>query len=336
MKLSVVMHTCREDNDQLPSPVLRMMTDAVVNQDYSGEVELIIVDLLWENRKGQVPLTISSRMGQTIPVLHIPDKSSPFKDRGLLRIATPKNTGLIMATGTHVVFTDDCQVIPENALSLIAGWAEQGFGCTMSYEKRILGVDGEDDRVTGVDQRGVHLGIPEGTGKVKPARDIGFLGGTMSMVPMETLRKVNGWDEMFDGSRQLEDADMIVRLAGAGQMMAYENTARIVEYECGAYGDVVNTQPVKCNGAYAQYVWGLGRKEANKLTGDQLDEAVRRMHWEDCIRYREGDKCWPHDGDCTKLGEPDELESIYKDLRLNFDITTEQERRDEIVEALVG
>jgi len=329
------MHTCREDNDQLPASVLRMMTDAVVNQDYSGEVELIIVDLLWKDRKGQLPMSVTGRHGQDIEVVHVPDKSSPFKDRGLLRIATPKNTGAILATGTHVVFTDDCQVIPENAFSLIAGWAEQGAGCTMSYEKRVLGLDGEDDRVTGVDQRGVHLGIAEGEGKLKPARDIGFLGGTMSMVPMGTLLKVNGWDEMFDGSRQLEDADMIVRLAAAGQMMAYENSARIIEYECGAYGDVVNTQAIKCNGAYAQYVWGLGRREANKLEGEQLDEAILRMNWSDCIRYRE-DKCWPHDGVCTKLGEPEELKAVYMDPRLNFDLEFEQSRRDELVEALVG
>jgi hypothetical protein len=139
------------------------------------------------------------------------------------------------------------------------------------------------------------------------------------MVPMDALLKVNGWDEMYDGSRQLEDADMIVRLAAIGQMMAYDNRARIIEYECGAYGDVVDTNPIKCNGAYAQYVWSLPRHQANKLAGEELDEAIKLMHWQDCIRYRD-EKCWPHDGVCTEVGDREQLERIYRDQRICFDI----------------
>jgi len=324
MKFSVVMHTCREDNAGLPAPVLQMMLDSMVSQDYRGDFELIIVDLLWDRRKETFQRMCSgiirTKAGIEVPVLHIPDKSSPFKDRNLLRIATPKNTGLFFARGTHVVFTDDCQVIPENALSLLGEWAEQGAGATMCYEKRIWGGPEGNDRTTGVDQRGAHIGVPTGTGKVVTARDIGFLGGTMSMVPIETLEAVNGWDEMFDGSRQLEDADMILRLAAHGQLMAYENRARIIEYECGNYGDVVSTQPIKCNGAYAQYVWGLGRRQANNLTGEQLAEAIRRSAWTNCLRINPDQKCIPHLSPCTNLGEKEILESVYNDNRINFNL----------------
>lgn len=324
MKFSIVMHTCREDNAGLPAPVLQMMLNSMVRQDYSGEFELIIVDLLWERRRKDFermcPGNISTTAGVEVPVLYVPDKTSPFKDRGLLRIATPKNTGLLFARGTHVIFTDDCQIIPENALTLFSEWAEKGAGATMCYEKRICGGSGGNDRTTGVDQRGAHIGVPTGTGKIVTARDIGFLGGTMSMVPIETLEAVNGWDEMFDGSRQLEDADMILRLAAHGQLMAYENRARIIEYECGNYGDVVSTQPIKCNGAYAQYVWGLGRRQANRLSGDQLVEAIRRSAWTDCLRINPDQKCIPHLSPCTKLGEKDVLEAVYNDKRITFDL----------------
>lgn len=318
------MHTCREDNPGLPKPVLQMMVDSMVNQDYTGEFEVIIVDLLHDRRRQQFADILSkthpNRHGVKIPVLYIPDKSSPFKDRSILRIATPKNTGLIFARGTHVIFTDDCQVIPENALTLLSEWAEQGCGATMCYEKRVWGGVGGNDRTTGVDRRGDVLGIQVGTGKVVAARDIGFLGGTMSMVPIEALEAVNGWDEMFDGSRQLEDGDMIIRLAGHGQLMAYENRARIIEYECGNYGKEVNPQPIKCNGAYAQYVWSLGRRQANKLEGEQRSEAIRRSAWADCLRVRDGDQCYPHMSPCTKLGTKEELEAVYNDPRITFDI----------------
>lgn len=325
MKFSVIMHTCRHDNDTLPGEVLKMMIDAIDKQSYQESLELIIVDLLWKDRHQKFQ-DLLRQIAPRFPVLHIPDKPSPFKDHSLLRIATPKNTGIIFARGENVVFTDDCQVIPEDALTCILDHAQNGIGSTMAYEKRVLHSNG-DSKVTGVDQRGNQLGIPEGESGQVPARSIGFLGGTMSMLPMKVLLELNGWDEMFDGSRQLEDGDMIVRLAAAGQMMAYENRCRIVEYECGAYGNVVITQPIKCNGAYAQHVWGLGgRKAANRLQGEELDLAIERMYWQGCIRWREGDKCWPHDGVCTKLGDKEQLEEIYKDPRLCFDLEEERHK----------
>jgi len=310
----------------LPDFVLDMMIESMNRQTYKGEFELIIVDLLWHERSLKESTWRVTR--PRFPILHIPDKPSPFKDHGLLRIATPKNTGIIFARGENVVFTDDCQVIPENALSYLEEHADKGVGCTMSYEKRVLrGGVAHQDRVTGVDQRGNQLEIPEGESKIVPARSIGFLGGTMSMLPMEDVLEINGWDEMFDGSRQLEDGDMIVRLAASSRLMAYENRCRIIEYECGAYGDVVNTEPIKCNGAYAQHVWGLpGRTMANQLQGEELDLVVERMHWEGCVRLRDEDKCWPHESPCTKLGNKEQLEKIYKDPRLCFNLREEREK----------
>jgi hypothetical protein len=325
MKFSVVMHTCRQDNYMLPDTVLKMMVDSMHHQNYQGDFELIIVDLLWQERHQRFQ-ELLRQISPRFPVLHIPDKSSPFKDHGLLRIATPKNTGIIFARGENVVFTDDCQVIPENALSYISEHAAAGLGSTMGYEKRLLRAR-EEDQVTGVDQRGNNLEIPEGESKVVLTSSIGFLGGTMSMLPMKSLLDINGWDEMFDGSRQLEDGDMIVRLTILGQEMAYENRCRIIEYECGAYGDVVNTEPIKCNGAYAQHVWSLGdRKVANQLQGEELDLVIERMYWGGCVRLRDEDKCWPHESDCTKLGDKEFLETIYKDPRLCFNLREEREK----------
>jgi cellulose synthase/poly-beta-1,6-N-acetylglucosamine synthase-like glycosyltransferase len=146
-------------------------------------------------------------------------------------------------------------------MSLLAEWAKQGIGCTMAYEKRIWNRDGGKDHVTGRDARGEHLGIAIGEGKRVPPRQIGFLGGTMSMLPLDALIELNGFDEMFDGSRQLEDADMCLRLAALGQNMAYERRASVIEYEVGAYDErVVSTEPIKCNGAYADWVWKKSRQ----------------------------------------------------------------------------
>jgi hypothetical protein len=328
MKFSVVMHTCRKDSpNHLPAPILQMMVDGIVAQDFTGDVELIIVDLLWEQRHeqfdeilGKTPLPAS---GKHIPVLHIPDRSTPFKDEGILRICSPKNTGILLARGTHVVFTDDCQVLPPTGLSRLAEWAEQGLGATTCYEKRIWSAEG-NHRTTGRDARGTNLRVYEGQGGKVDTRAIGFLGGTLSMLPLETLLDLNGWDEGFDGSRQLEDGDMIIRLGLAGQEMAYENRHTVIEYEVGGYDeDVVSTQPIKCNGAYAQHIWKKGRTRAN--TGYDT-ETIRRMGWEGCIRLQPDDKCSPHMSPCTKLGDPERLERIFTDPRLTFDLREERER----------
>ena len=328
IKLSVVMHTCRNDSPgQLPAPILQMMVDGIMAQEFSGAVELIIVDLLWERRHEEfdeiLKRTALPASGKPIPVLHVPDRSTPFKDEKLLRICSPKNTGILLARGTHVVFTDDCQVLPKTGLARLAQWAEKGFGATTNYEKRIFAKDG-NHRVTGSDLRGVQLGVHAGTGRNVSTRAIGFLGGTLSMLPLEALLALNGWDEGFDGSRQLEDGDMIVRLGLYGQKMAYENRNTVVEYEVGNYDkNVVRTQPIKCNGAYAQHVWKQNRVLAN--TGYDA-ETIERMAWGDCIRLTEGGRCSPHNGECTHLGNPEQLARIFTDERLVFDLREERKR----------
>jgi hypothetical protein len=326
MKISVIMHTCRKDAAALPKPVLQMMIDSMLAQDYDGEMELIIVDLAWQYRREQFNEILAAielpahRQGKPmIDVLHVPDRPTPFRDRKLLRICSPKNTGLLLARGDHVVFTDDCQVLPPNGLSLLAGWASQGVGCTMQYEKRIWNANGED-RVTGRDARGEHMGIPNGEAKRVPPRQIGFLGGTLSMVPLDAALELNGFDEMFDGSRQLEDADMCLRLAALGQNMAYERRATVVEYETGNYDErVVTTEPIKCNGAYSDWIWKKGgRIRAN--TGLNALEAVQAIGWKGCSRLEHPDVCLPHRSPCTKMGDLEVLEAVYLDPRISLDI----------------
>ena len=324
------MHTCRKDDPGLPAPVLQMMLESMRRQmiTFQGDCELIIVDLLWEKRRQWFAELLDQYQRDnpdwTVPVLHVPDRSTPFRDEKLLRICSPKNTGILLARGTHVVFTDDCQLLPRNGLALLADWASSGVGATMCYEKRIYAPEG-NGRTTGRDQRGIHLQVPQGMGRVVNARDIGFLGGTMSMLPLETLLDLNGWDEGFDGSRQLEDGDMIIRLAAHGQKMAYENRTCVIEYEVGAYDeDVVNPNPIKCNGAYAQWRWKHLHIQANR---GYNAETIRRMGWQDCIRLSEDKKCSPHMGECTKLADPERLERIFTDPRLTFDLCQE---RDEI------
>jgi hypothetical protein len=78
-----------------------------------------------------------------------------------------------------------------------------------------------------------------------------------SSVPLEAALKVNGYDELFDGDKSLEDADMGSRLEMAG----YKNKFLlnidhgVVEHEHGPIAENLfdnNTKPIKCN--YAIYL----------------------------------------------------------------------------------
>ncbi len=327
------MHTCREDVPRLPAPVLRMMLDSMLCQDYRGDFELIVVDLLWHERHEQFRQMVAES-GAWFPVLHIPDKPGPFKDRKLLRISTPKNTGLMFARGTHVVFADDCQELPEKTLSLCAEWAALGHAATFSYERKFRQDPQDAFYSRGVDERMSRLETPLGASRVVSMHDISYVGASVSMIPMSVLEAVNGWDEMFDGSRQLEDSDLVARIFWSKLTdIAYDARIQIVEYECGGgsagYGDVVQVhRHIKCNPAYGQYVWGLGRVRANELSDPQLGEAIHRMQWRNCLRLHEdGRLCVPHMSQCYRYDDssgPDLINEIYRDPRLRFDLAAQR------------
>jgi hypothetical protein len=157
---------------------------------------------------------------------------------------------------------------------------------------------------------------------VVPTRAIGYLGGTMSMVPVTAFEAVNGWDEMFDGSRQLEDGDMILRLASGGFAdTVYESRSRIIEYECAHYGQVIDGGYLKCNAAYGYYVWPRNRVRANDFAGDLLLSIIDKMPWKNCVRFKPENTCINYGDPCIKIGDnPELLRTVYTDPRLQFDI----------------
>ena len=318
--ISVIMHTCRGDNTRgMPEPVLDMLISSMKAQDYKGEFEVIVVDLLYDFRKGYF-----DSMDLPFPVIHVPDCSTPFKDGKYMRISSPKNTGVMHARGDFVVFTDDCQIWPEKTLSIYAEWAEKGVGCNVWYKRQTAG------NVTGVDPRGnpEHLNVPEGSAKVVPVSHIGYIGSTSTMLPIEAVLEVNGWDEMYDGTRQLEDSDFVLRLAKTPLQVAYERRVQITECEPvgGSNYDtrvVIPTKQTKCNGAYSEFIWRQGRKVAN--TTEFLEEAIRHMHWENCLRWREDYKCYPYMSECTRKEYDYDLD-LYRDPRLIFNLREERER----------
>jgi len=223
---SVIVTTCRGDYPFVHHSdwhVLNKIAENLRRQTFR-DFELIIVDLCWDLRMEWVD-DVCNGDGFDFPILHIPDKDSVFRDLSLIRICSARNTGLLYARGKCVIFSDDGQEWSVDALERLHSWGENGAGATCRLHR---------DNGYGpieIDSRWMSYQI-EGTDKTKVVRadGIGYLGGTLSMVPLEAMLECNGWDEMFDGSRQLEDSDMAKRLGALNLKMALEGHPTCVEF----------------------------------------------------------------------------------------------------------
>jgi glycosyltransferase involved in cell wall biosynthesis len=321
---SIVVTTCRDNTPMCTkreSHVLAMIAENCIRQDFT-DFELIVVDLVWRRRKRWLENNYGSF---PFPVLHIPDKDSVFRDLMLTRICSARNTGLLYARGKCVVFTDDCQDWTPNALERLYDWGKKDIGATLRlFRDKGRGPFENDSRWVAHEMDGTNRT------KVVKADGIGYMGGTMSMAPLESMLECNGWDEMFDGSRQLEDADMAKRLGALGLKMALEPHAHVIEYNHDPCSGHVHRFGVtaKCNGAYIYPIWQAqpDRTYANDrvLTDEELDMFMPG----ECPMLDKAGKCKNSKDQCEQMWNRRSLMNIYKDKRLVFDLREQRQERD--------
>jgi hypothetical protein len=312
---SVIVTTCRGDKPFLHHEDWHVLDKILenCNRQTFRDFELIIVDLCYDFRMEWQ----DERAHVDFPVLHIPDKDSIFRDLRLIRICSARNTGLLYARGSAVIFSDDGQHWSDDAFEYLRPWAENGAGATCRLHR-----DNGNGPIE-IDSRWMSYQM-EGTlrTKVVNASDIGYLGGTLSMVPTERMLECNGWDEMFDGSRQLEDADMAKRLGATGLKMALEGHPTCIEYalkSCKA-DKVRNHMAAKCNGSYCYPLWeqqpGRVRSNTTLLSDEHLATFMKGC----CVKLKLDGGCSVSNDKCDMQPNRRSLLSIYQDPRLVFDL----------------
>lgn len=309
---SIIVATCRDDYPMPLFPekhVFDIIIESLLEQTFKS-FELIVVDLIYETRAN-----FFEEHYPDLPfeVLHIPDKSSIFKDLGIQRICSSRNTGLIFARGRCCIFSDDCQKWGKDSLTHLHRWGFRNFGATARLWRDI----GEGPYEC--DSRWVGHGIA-GTMATRflPAQQIGHFGGSLSMAPTEQLLKINGWDEMFDGSAQLEDTDVAYRLGAAGLRMALEGHAQVIEYEHKACSEIARSlriNSIKCNGAWGFRYWN---KQPVRIRAND-----RVMTKEEIAAFKRGECCYLKKDCCGASGHPcldrfanKDMIHIYEDMRL--------------------
>jgi hypothetical protein len=336
--LSVIVCTARVDYPFVHHRDWHVLDKIVENcqKQTFKDFELIIVDLLYFHRPNYFS---DAESKYNFKIIHIPDKKSIFRELKLPRISSSKNTGIIFSSGKHLVFSDDGQEWPDNALESLGIIARKRIGASCKFFKDEGGGPFE------YDSRWVAYNIA-GTRKSKcvNADLMGYFGGTLSMVSSDVMLVCNGWDEMFDGSRQLEDGDMAKRLGSYGCLMILNGEVEVVEHEMDSWvfnKDIVMPKVfLKCNGAYF-YPIMFGRRKKRFIANDRLltDEELMSYTHGKCRMISDGGLCNISNDNC--LGKkwvwttnPDDtravsegrfndigfLKRVYQDKRLVFSL----------------
>lgn len=145
---------------------------------------------------------------ESFPIKHVPIKPNVWTPRGYTAICATKNTCLLYAQGEIVVFTDDCSTFPPHYLQEIVDKIEPKLGISNHYECYT------GDKLVSNDNR------PEGL--------IHNVWGNVAL-PLEVFLNVNGYNEMFDGSRGLEDCEFSHRVYCSGIKWYLLKTAAIFQ-----------------------------------------------------------------------------------------------------------
>lgn len=295
VSISIILPTARGDYPIVGLPNIHMFQPTIESLKIQTfkDFELIIIDALHNLR----PKLFQGEpfRPDTLPfnVRHVPIALTPkfnhrfWMDNKRWNVCGTLNTGIIHAKGELLVRIDDCSEFDSDFLKRFWEGYQSGYWpCAMhiryldgkparlnkEYLKKgyeassyyILDFDRDtkkrDETLRNIYGEGglirdTRYDIVKKEGGRKIAPPEWYYG--YSSVSLEAALKVNGYDELFDGDKSLEDADMGSRL----QMAGYENkflldiNHQVIEHEHGPIVENLidnNTKPVKCN--YAIYL----------------------------------------------------------------------------------
>lgn len=294
--ISVILPTARDDYSITGMPdlhILQPTVDSLKIQSFK-DFELIIIDALHHTRPKLFRGGPFYADKLPFPIKHVPiEHNNRFNHRFWIdnrrwNVCGTLNTGIIHAKGELLVRIDDAAEFDSNYLKRI--WEEYQMGywlCGMhirylegkpaylndEYRKKgyefsisagyeykadfehnrdniLRKIYGENGLI-----RDTRYEIVKKEGGRKIAPPEWYYG--YSSVPLEAALKVNGYDELFDGDKSLEDADMGSRLdmAGFRNKFLLDINHQIIENEHGPIAENLidnNIKPIKCN--YAVYL----------------------------------------------------------------------------------
>ena len=219
--ISIILNTARSDRPMVGVDwFIFEPTVKSLNKQRNREFELIIVDALYSERRKRW-----LEEHAEFPLKYVDAFPNRFLENGMVAIASMKNKGILYAEGDLVVFLDDCTQLPEWWTEKIDRWFSKGYwpmSLTYYYEGGRPKLLKPDDRY--VEKFTTYMNLGEmvrdsradvvNKAGVLPSLPQWFYGG--SSVSLDALLEVNGLNELFDGSKGLEDVSLGIRLDLAG------------------------------------------------------------------------------------------------------------------------
>lgn len=228
-KISVIVPHVRGDFPYVEDPGVhnfQWLLDSLRGQDFPiDDFELVLPDTLWEKRKRFFG------MAEPFAVKHVPKKVTPWTELRFCDISNGYNTGLIHSDGELTLhLSSGCQFGPE-LLTQCWDWHNRGRGVGILYDRKAGdGIVWQDGRREAVFKANGLLFIDA---PVKPfthkTRFYQSFFGHQS-VPLHACFKVNGYNELFDGSKGWNDVEVGIRLHKAGMGFVHDERIELVEH----------------------------------------------------------------------------------------------------------
>lgn len=303
--ISVILCTARSEYPIIGLPDVHVLQPTLYSLEKQTfkDFELIIVDALYPKKRKWI-----EDRKWSFPIKYVPVHPNHrfWFDRKRWNICGALNTSIIYAEGELLVRLDDCCQFEANYLKKFwEGYRSGYFPCAM----HIRYLEGKPARLDATYmKKGYELQKPFLYQQLEPDREeilkrlygeeglvrdsryptVKAQGGRMiaypqwyygySSVSLEAALKVNGYDELFDGDKSLEDMDMGSRLemSGCKNMFLLDVNLQVIEHEHKPIPETVisrNIKPIKCN--YALFL--LNRKKqrwranADRLTEEDLE-----------------------------------------------------------------
>ena len=147
-----------------------------------------------------------------------------FKDN-YISISNGKNTGACYAEGELLVFIDDTSRFNCDFLQLYWDWYQKGYFAQAFYTYYLWGVPHPKFFSIKTDNRYVEEIEKEGL----LIHNHGSWFHGYSSVSLNAFLEVNGFDELYDGCKSLEDADLGLRLESKGYKFVLDKNLYIEE-----------------------------------------------------------------------------------------------------------
>lgn len=192
MKITFGMNTAQEDFPIVAYPkthIFEFLMQSLRRQTFK-DFEVIIADVHYDKRANYF-----DNHKENFSIKHVAVKPNIWIPNGCCAISTTKNTFLIYAQGEIVISMGDCAHFDSRFFERIIEYIENGYDVVGSLYTINQGPD-----IVVTDQRNIE------------SKDI---HGNVAM-SMKNWEYINGYDEMFDGAKGVEDSDLGWRCEDVG------------------------------------------------------------------------------------------------------------------------